>query len=196
MSVARATASGQVSFGAETRCLLEPRRRGDPTTGDLEQPAGACTAAAAAWEEGWRASLWVFGGPLPVISRDDGGPVPAAAAPPVAGGNPFSLDMSSQAARPPGPYLRSGRSTNAELQRSDDGDGLLGERAAVPVNPSDLGRTAQRVAGARDLSALSFCCSCCCHAEALADLLAAHVPSLFVLGVAPEGNGGSCGPLE
>ena len=42
-------------------------------------------------------------GPSPVISRDDGGPVLAAAAPPVAGGNPFSLDMSSQAARPPVP---------------------------------------------------------------------------------------------
>ena len=48
-------------------------------------------------------SFWVFGGPLPVTSRDDGGSVPAAAAPPVAGGNPFSLDMSSQAARPPVP---------------------------------------------------------------------------------------------
>ena len=39
----------------ELGCLLEPRRRGDPTTGGLEQP-GACTAAAA-WEESWRA-LW------------------------------------------------------------------------------------------------------------------------------------------
>ena len=92
-------------------------------------------------------------GPSPVISRDDGGPVLAAAAPPVAGGNPFSLDMSSQAARPP-VRLRSvcSTSTDAERQRRDDGDGLLGKRAeTVPADTGDLGRTAQRVSGAREV---------------------------------------------
>ena len=51
-----------------------------------------------------------------------------------------------------------------------------------------------RLAGAcsRGLSALS----CCWHAEALAALLAALVPKVFVLGAGPEGNGGSGGPLE
>ena len=79
-------------------------------------------------------------GPSPVISRDDGGPVLAAAAPPVAGGNPFSLDMSSQAARASGPYLRSGRGTraNAELQQRDDGDGRLGRGLPSPLIPVTL----------------------------------------------------------
>ena len=43
---------------------------------------------------------------------------------------------------------------------------------------------------------MTCCWSCWCHAETLAALLAALVPSVFVLGVAPEGNGGSGGPLE
>ena len=123
---------------------------------------------------------------------------------PFAGGNPFSLDMSSQAARAPGPCLRSGCSTsaNAELQRRDDGDGLLlGKRAAVPADTGGLGRTAHRVAGAREVCQR-------CHVELLLQLLLScwllrrwrpcwlHVYlRCSSLGGAPEGNGGSCGPL-
>ena len=97
---------GQVWCGrsGDLGCLLEPRRRGDPTTGDPDRATWCLHISSSSMGGGLEGIPLGSLGPLPVTSRDDGGPVLAAAAPPVAGGNPFSLDMSaSQAAMPPVP---------------------------------------------------------------------------------------------
>ena len=84
-------------------------------------------------------TFWVFGGPLPVTSRDDGGPVPAAAAPPVAGGNPFSLDMSaSQAARPPVPAYGAAAAPMPSYNGGMMGMGCLGRGLLSPLIPVTL----------------------------------------------------------